>query len=461
MATPARDAAAPPEDSDRRAAPAPASSRCGLGSSTPRNVRRARFAAAVSERARSRGDGLTPTPRPVSLDLDSGLPSSTAPNSTASRTRSPRSRKAPKRRVLVRYALATLATLLLAFVFFAPPGTARALHIELPSSDAVLAMFRENLAHASERASAADALVYDKPSAATARPILSHGESEASDAEPTDAIRRDGYVSIPGGILVLPTSFHPAADGSYDLLLHFHGNTAVVRESAEVVHLDAAVAIINLGIGSAPYEEYFVAPGTYEDLLASIDRGLARRGVKNPQLRRVALSAWSAGYGAISTILQMRRGTDMLDALLVFDGIHAGWEGGKLNPRQMKPFVDFAKLAASGKVYFGITHSNIDPIDYASTRETSSYLLDAVGAVRETRDPRRDGPPYLDLASMRGAVSKKLEKHMEPTSEARIGSFHVTGYRGNTKEHHMAHLFQMGATLLGELAARWQPGENP
>jgi hypothetical protein len=57
---------------------------------------------------------------------------------------------------------------------------------------------------------------------------------------------------------------------------------------------------------------------------------------------------------------------------------------------------------------------------------------------------------------MKGAVSKRLEKRMEPTSEARKGSLHVVGYRGDTKEHHMAHLFQMGATLLPELVARWR-----
>ena len=52
--------------------------------------------------------------------------------------------------------------------------------------------------------------------------------------------------------------------------------------------------------------------------------------------------------------------------------------------------------------------------------------------------------------------AKKLEKRMEPVSEATVGSFHVRGYRGNTPEHHMAHLFQMGATVLPELVQRWQ-----
>ena len=284
------------------------------------------------------------------------------------------------------------------------------------------------------------------------------------DAEATDegqaapaghALKRDGHVGIPGGILVLPSSFEPDADGAYDLLIHFHGNTAVVKESAEVAHLNAAVAMVNLGVGSLPYEEFYAVPGTYEDLLASVNRGLESRGVVGAHLRRVALSGWSAGYGSISTILQVRKKTDDLDAVLIFDGIHCGWEGGALNARQMKPFVDIAEKAARGEMFFGITHSAIDPRLYASTTATSSYLLDAVGAKRETRDPERDQPRYLELESMNGAISKKLVKHMEPTSEARKGTFHVIGYRGETPEHHMEHLFQMGSTLLPELVQRW------
>ena len=279
-------------------------------------------------------------------------------------------------------------------------------------------------------------------------------ESDAvADAAPK--LRREGHVSIPGGILVFPETFHPRADGAFDVYVHFHGNTSVVRESAEVAKLDAAVAIVNLGVGSAPYEEYYSMPGAYEDLLADVTAGVERRGVPHAHVKRVALGAWSAGYGAVSSILLTRKRQDPLDAILIYDGIHCGWEGGVLNPRQMKPFVQAAQSAARGEIYFGITHSDIDPKTYASSTATADYLIDAVGAKSGPLDPVIDAPSYLELESMKGAVAKRREKSMEPTSEARIGNFHVTGYRGETKEHHMAHLFQMGATLLPELVARW------
>jgi hypothetical protein len=78
----------------------------------------------------------------------------------------------------------------------------------------------------------------------------------------------------------------------------------VVLESAEVAGLNA-VRVINLGIGRRAMDAY-AAPGSYEALLGGIGARCARD--RAPGLRRVALSAWSAGYGAVSTILEMRRG---------------------------------------------------------------------------------------------------------------------------------------------------------
>jgi hypothetical protein len=77
--------------------------------------------------------------------------------------------------------------------------------------------------------------------------------------------------------------------------------------------------------------------------------------------------------------------------------------------------------------------------------------------VHGTRGAPQEGPPpHLVLRTAEGAVAKAQEKQMEPISEARVGTFHVRGYRGNTPEHHLAHLLQMGATVMPELAARWK-----
>ncbi|WP_441289099.1 hypothetical protein ACSRUE_46045 [Sorangium sp. KYC3313] len=279
-------------------------------------------------------------------------------------------------------------------------------------------------------------------------------------ATPLPAIKHDGYASIRGGVLFTPDTFRPTGS-SYDLLLHFHGNTQLVRESAEVAGLNAAVAVINLGIGSGAYEDFYATPGVYESLLADIDRALAQRGLPTPRLRRVALSSWSAGYGAVAKILELRRGAETLDAVLVTDGIHCGFvpeQPSGLNSLQLASFARAAQLAASEKLLFTITHSEIDPIAYASSTATASYLLDAAAGRHVERSPASDAPPHLRLRAAEGAVSKKLEKQMIPTTEASVGELHVRGFRGNTPEHHMAHLLQMASTVLPELVERWRDG---
>lgn len=283
--------------------------------------------------------------------------------------------------------------------------------------------------------------------------VVAGPAEERADAH----IKRQGHGSIHGGILFVPETF-ASADGAYDLLLHFHGNTGVVRESAEHAGLDAIVAVVNLGVGSAPYEDTYAVPGTYEALLAEIQRVVGERGLKGPHLRRVALSSWSAGYGAISSLLQVRKGTDPLDAILVLDGIHCGWldeSRTTLNHRQLAPWVAVARSAADDRLLFSITHTEIVPPDYASAQDTASFLLAAVGARREPADPAL-APIHAELKAAEGAVSKRLEKRLEPLTEARLGSLHVRGFRGNTPEHHMAHLLQMTTTVVPELAERWR-----
>lgn len=285
---------------------------------------------------------------------------------------------------------------------------------------------------------------------------------ERADAK----LERAYWGHIPGGIVYLPTTFN-SEDGAYDLFLHFHGNVKVINESAEVAGLNAVVAIVNLGINSAPYTDAYAVPGTYESLLGSVNRAVAEKGLRDPHIRRVALSSWSGGYGAISMILEQRKGVDPLDIIAVEDGIHCGYlddgldvakQGhGPLNTRILMPFTAAAKQAAEGKFLFTITHSQIEPVGYAGTYLTSAYLMKQVGGVE---GPPGLAPEHLTIVAAEGAVSKKLEKHMEPVSEGRVGSFHVRGYKGNTPEHHMAHLLQIGATILPEIVERWKPPHN-
>jgi hypothetical protein len=285
------------------------------------------------------------------------------------------------------------------------------------------------------------------PSAEPPFPVPSRPRADAH-------LNREGYGHIRGGVVFLPATFS-SEDGAYDLYLHFHGNTRVVAESADHAGLNAIVVVVNLGIGSGLYLDAYEEPGSYDRTLGAIGRVLGERGLDQARLRRVAIGSWSAGYGAVSRIMERDSSAKSVDAVLVLDGIHCGFlddDRKELNVMIIAPFLRAARRAAAGDFLFSITHSEIDPGTYAGTALTAGYLLGAVGGTRGEPSP---APEHVQLRAAEGAVSKKLEKRMEPLYEATVGSFHVRGYRGNTPEHHMAHLFQMGATVMPELARRW------
>ena len=170
----------------------------------------------------------------------------------------------------------------------------------------------------------------------------------------------------------------------------------------------------------------------------------------------MALGSWSGGYGGISRVLENAQDLASLDAILVMDGIHCGYlDKGhhELNTRIISPFFEATRRAAEGKLLFTITHSEVDPPFYAGTTQTADVLLGLVDGKRGEPSP---APEHVNLKSGEKAVAKKLEKWMEPTTEATVGSFHVRGFRGNTKEHHTAHLLQMAATVMPELVNRWK-----
>jgi hypothetical protein len=113
----------------------------------------------------------------------------------------------------------------------------------------------------------------------------------------------------------------------------------------------------------------------------------------------------------------------------------------------------FAAAAAEGKKLFTITHSKIEPRDYASAEETANELLKAVGGQRLEVGAQ---PAKVTLPATVGVWSKEAERWLEQTTEARLGGLHVRGYVGQTPEHHMAHLVQMSVTVLPELNERWK-----
>jgi hypothetical protein len=166
----------------------------------------------------------------------------------------------------------------------------------------------------------------------------------------------------------------------------------------------------------------------------------------------VALTAWSAGYGAVARILDTEALGESLDAIILLDGFHSSFDGQRrVELTRLAAFHRFAQKAISGERLLTITHSEVETGTYPTSRETTDALLGLLGLTRAAGGAR---PEWPALKESHGVRKEKIPP-LVPTTECHAGSFHVRGFTGGTKEDHMAHLIYMGTLALPDLARRW------
>ncbi len=250
-------------------------------------------------------------------------------------------------------------------------------------------------------------------------PMVEHARAHPRLNEEKPAGRHE---KLTLGTLFLPDQLR--REGQVPLFVHFHGGTWL-PEVAAARYGRAAVLAVQLGSGSGVYARAFADPKTFGRLLREAE---AKAGVR---FGPVGLTAWSAGYGAVREILKVPENYQRVRFVLLIDGLHASYVGGRPGPREsqlvaedLEPFVRFARDAAAGKKQMIVTHSEIFPGTYASTTETTDYLLRQLGARRQAT--LRWGPMQT-----------------QQLSEARQGKLRVVGYAGNTAPDHVDQLHSL------------------
>ncbi|MGD8869096.1 MAG: hypothetical protein PVI01_15820 [Gemmatimonadales bacterium] len=216
------------------------------------------------------------------------------------------------------------------------------------------------------------------------------------------------------------------------VLVHFHGAAFVPEYAVSTVGGSYVVATVHLAPGSGGYERAFDDPAVFDSLLVAVNRELTILAGAPETVADVTLSAFSAGYGAIRALLRHADHFDRIDAVLLLDGLHTGYlpprkvlyEGGSLDISKLEPFLRFARAAVNGDKRFLITHSEIFPGTFASTTETTDYLLAELGLERE-------------------AVLAWGPLGMQQLSQVRRRGFEVRGFAGNSAPDHIDHFHGM------------------
>lgn len=238
--------------------------------------------------------------------------------------------------------------------------------------------------------------------------------------------------------------WHPDAveqDGSYDVIVHFHGVQMALEPAMREAGLRAVLLIVNDGLVAESYRDGHGAPGTLTHLLDALHQHVAEAFHRDDvHARRVAVSAWSAGFGAVAPMLRRSDDVGRIDAVLVSDGVHSSFTDLRrrvIADNQLNSVVAFAKRAIARDKLFAVTHTSIQTPDFASTTETAQKLLDLLGLT-----------PNMIL-------DKRPGQDPRPTSMIEKGDFVLMGFAGNDKHAHAVQQWALGRTLWARLAERW------
>ena len=227
--------------------------------------------------------------------------------------------------------------------------------------------------------------------------------------------------------IFVPDYFSVSQDGKYLLVFHLHSASWAAEDEVYKSNTNAVLFNIHLGGFSSSYQNYFVDQNNFQKILNLVINELSANDIiDDPQLENLIVTSFSAGYGGVREILKTQPYYDRIDALTLADGLHSNLEA-NLMKEQMKDFLSFAADTRDKKKIMLQTHSNILTYTYANTTESADYLINNINSVRVNYN----------------AVDEIGTQY----SKADTGYFHVKGYRGNTANDHMKHLYNMHLML--------------
>jgi hypothetical protein len=245
----------------------------------------------------------------------------------------------------------------------------------------------------------------------------------------------------PIGKALVPTGRAVAADGSFRLLVHFHG-AEPVRKALAPEGFDLIIAGVDAGAGSRAYERAF-PPGSFDALVESVEREVAAvNDLPSAHASSIVISSWSAGYGALGSILA--RPHPRLEALILLDSLYASYAPGgrEVEPATLRPFLQSAREALTGGPTFFLTHTAIATPGYASTGEVATFFLAQLGLHATPVEPYPGDVRFLHRIAEEGHLV-------------------IRGYEGADRDAHCSQLHLLPSILRDTvLPARRRAGKG-
>ncbi len=170
------------------------------------------------------------------------------------------------------------------------------------------------------------------------------------------------------------------------LVIAFHCGDWIPEVAVAALARPLPCVTIGLGAGSERYARPFRDDKALIGKLCDESKQLLGRPISG-----LILVGWSAGYGSIREILRQKFDQPAVTTIILLDGLHTGYVGGKPGPKEsqleaepLQPYLEYARLAVEGRRIFVYLHSEIFPGTFASTTETADWLIRELKLKRQT-----------------------------------------------------------------------------
>jgi hypothetical protein len=255
--------------------------------------------------------------------------------------------------------------------------------------------------------------------------------------------------------LFLPNTFKPRNAHAIDLTVHFHGAPWFAISEHLRRGLSQPLVVASLGDGSSVYRKPFEDRERFARLLSLVEGEIRKRGgPKDCRVRSVAISSFSAGYGAVRELVKDVRYVRLIRRIVLADSLYGSFETGDDGKptgdpakEHIEPWLPFCRLAAQGKKTFVLTYSQVPTSGYASSSQCAESLAEALRTRLEAVRPN--------------TLDATMVPDFPLLNRADAGGFHLWGYGGSDAQAHMTHARHIADIWLALDAAEEEKARAP
>ena len=245
------------------------------------------------------------------------------------------------------------------------------------------------------------------------------------------ATGRQFTLSDPAWKVFIPSTYQHRPGDVADVLVHFHGDPQTFWNNAAYAKLNAIVVTVNYSGLSSAYQTPFSNAALFQSVVNEAVAKVRSEADFSDALAvdKLAVSSFSAGYGAVREILKSSTYRNDIDVLLAADSLYATTAGdGTPLDSQMADYKTFATAAKNGSKTFLYSHSLVPTFTYESTEECADELLAHLGATATAHN-------------VNGLGTLNFYRR------ASTGNFHMWGATGTDGDSHLEHLRYIGEFL--------------